>query len=41
MLGIIVGLLLWMQLVLLLILYRLGEIEKMMEKQNESNISDR
>lgn len=33
MLGIIVGLLLWMQLVLLLILYRLGEIEKMMEEE--------
>ena len=33
MLGIIVGLLLWMQLVLLLMLYRLGEIEKMMEEE--------
>ena len=33
MLGIIVGLLLWMQLVLLLILYRLGEIVKMMEEE--------
>lgn len=33
MLGIIVGLLLWMQLVLLLMLYRLGEIEKMIEEE--------
>ena len=40
MLGIIVGLLLWMQLVLLLMLYRLGEIEKKMEEQNESRNSN-
>lgn len=33
MLGIIVGLLLWIQLVLLLMLYRLGEIEKMIEEE--------
>ena len=38
MLGIIVGLLLWMQLVLLLMLYRLGEIEKTIEeKQNDKS----
>lgn len=33
MLGIIVGLLLWIQIVLLLMLYRLGEIEKMIEEE--------
>ena len=33
MLGVIVVLLLWIQLVLLLILSRLGEIEKMMEEE--------
>lgn len=33
MLGIIVGLLLWIQLVLLLVLYQLSEVVKMMEEE--------